>query len=398
MAGTEADAGANGKAGASGPLRGVRVIEFAGIGPAPFCGMMLADMGAEVILVERPSADATTQKPTLMDLGRFALTHRGKRSIALDMKKPEAVEAALRLIDTADVLIEGFRPGVMERLGLGPEVCLARNPKLVYGRMTGWGQSGPLAQSAGHDINYVALSGLLALGRKGAGAPPWVPPTIVGDMAGGAMFLAFGIVCGILEAQRSGCGQVVDAAITDGAAVLGTLIHGAAAGGLWAADNALQGDAPFYNVYRCADGRWISLGPLEPQFYRVLRDKLGLTDADWDVQYDAARWPALRERLATVFAGKSRDEWCKQLEGCDACFSPVLELDEAPAHPHNVARQAFVTLDGVSQPAPAPRFSRTPGGVNTPRPRCGADGERLLRDCDFDAAAVAALRNAGALG
>lgn len=398
MAGTDTNAGATGTAEASGPLCGVRVIEFAGIGPAPFCGMMLADMGAEVILVERPSAGAAAQKPTLMDLGRFTLTHRGKRSIALDMKNPEAIKAALRLIDTADVVIEGFRPGVMERLGLGPEVCLARNPRLVYGRMTGWGQSGPLAQSAGHDINYVALSGLLPLGRKGAGAPPWAPPTIVGDMAGGAMFLAFGVVCGILEAKRSGRGQVVDAAITDGAAVLGTLIHGAASAGLWAADNALQGDSPFYNVYRCADGRWISLGPIEPQFYRVLRDKLGLTDADWDAQYDAAGWPVLRERLAAVFAGKPRDEWCAQLEGCDACFSPVLELDEAPAHPHNIARESFVALDGVIQPAPAPRFSRTPGGVNTSRPRRGADGERLLRDCGFDAAAVAALRNAGALG
>lgn len=382
-----------------GPLAGLKVVEFAGIGPGPFCGMMLADMGAEVVLVERPHSGAGGEhKPTLLDLGRYSVTHRGKRSIALDIKQPAAVATALGLVASADALIEGFRPGVMERIGLGPEVCLARNPRLVYGRMTGWGQSGPLAQAAGHDINYVALSGLLALGGKGADGPPWVPPTIVGDMAGGAMFLAFGIACGLLEARRSGRGQVVDAAVTDGAALLGALIHGVAAAGLWAPGNLLQGDAHFYNVYRCADGGWVSLGPIEPQFYAVLRDKLGLADADWDAQYDPGRWPALRARLAAVFASKPRDEWCALLEGCDACFAPVLELDEAAAHPHNQARQAFVRIDGIDQPAPAPRFSRTPGVAAAPPPRRGADSEAVLRDWGFDAAAVAELRATGALG
>lgn len=382
----------------AGPLAGLRVVEFAGLGPGPFCGMLLADMGAEVILVERPQPGGAARKPTLLDLGRYTVTNRGKRSIALDIKRPEAVEAALRLLESADALIEGFRPGVMERIGLGPDVCLARNPRLVYGRMTGWGQDGPLAQSAGHDLNYVALTGLLALGRKGADGAPWVPPTIVGDMAGGAMFLALGIACGLIEARRSGVGQVVDAAITDGAALLGALIHGVDAAGLWAQDNVLQGDAHFYNVYRCADGRWVSLGPIEPQFYRVLRDKLGLADADWDAQYDSARWPALKARLDAVFAGRTRAEWCALLEGCDACFSPVLELDEAPTHAHNRARGSFVTIDGVTQPAPAPRFSRTPCAAEAPPPQRGADGDALLRGCGFDAAAVAALRAAGALG
>jgi alpha-methylacyl-CoA racemase len=381
----------------AGPLQGLRVIEFAGIGPGPFCGMMLADMGADVILVERPQACAASEhKPTFLDLGRFTVTHRGKRSIALDLKKPEAIEAALKLIESADALIEAFRPGVMERIGLGPDVCLARNRRLVYGRMTGWGQTGPLAQSAGHDLNYAALTGALALGRKGADGAPWLPPTVVGDMAGGAMFLAFGIVCGLMEARRSGSGQVVDAAITDGAAVLGALIHGVAAAGLWPRDNMMQGNAHFYNVYRCADERWISLGPIEPQFYRVLREKLGLADDEWDAQYDPARWPALRTRLEAIFATRTRDEWCALLEGCDACFAPVLELDEASTHPHNLARQAFVTIDGVTQPAPAPRFSRTPGSAGTP-PRNGADGEAVLNDFGFDEAAISALRAAGAL-
>jgi alpha-methylacyl-CoA racemase len=389
MAGTDM----TGEAKRSGPLAGLRVVEFAGIGPGPFCGMMLADMGAEVILVERPGPPA--QRPTLLDLGRYSITHRGKRSIALDLKKPAAVEAALRLIEAADALIEGFRPGVMERIGLGPEACLSRNPKLVYGRMTGWGQTGPLAQSAGHDINYAAVAGTLAIGRKGADGVPWVPPTIAGDMGGGAMFLAFGIVCGMLEARRSGKGQVVDAAIADGAATLGALISGVDAAGLWSG-NVLRGDAHFYNVYRCADGRWITLGPLEPQFYQVLREKLGLSDADWEAQYDAARWPALRARLADIFAGKTRDEWCALLEGCDACFAPVLELDEASAHPHNVARGTFVVVDGVTHPAPAPRFSRTPGAASA-SPQRGADGAAVLRECGFDEAAMDALRAAGAM-
>ncbi len=386
------------RCGGTGPLAGLHVVEFAGLGPAPFCGMMLADMGAEVVLVERPLPGAAAEhEPTMLDLGRYTVTHRGKRSIALDIKKPEAVAAVLHLIDSADALIEGFRPGVMERLGLGPEVCLGRNPRLVYGRMTGWGQEGTLAQAAGHDINYVALSGLLAMGSKGTGGIPWIPPTIVGDMGGGAMFLAFGLVCGLFEARRSGKGQVVDAAITDGAAMLGSLIHGVNAAGFWGSDNPLRGDAPFYNVFRCSDGRWISLGPLEPQFYRVLRDKLGLADAEWDAQYDSAPWPALRSRLEGIFSTRTRDEWCALLEGSDACFAPVLDLEEAPLHPHNQARGAFLSRDGVTQSAPAPRFSRTPG-VAGPMPTTrGADGEAVLRDWGFDEAALASLRAVGAL-
>lgn len=363
-----------------GPLAGMRVVEFAGIGPAPFCGMMLADMGAEVILVERPRAIDPSAKPTLLDLGRFTITHRGKRSLALDLKDPAAIDTVLALIDTADALIEGFRPGVMERLGLGPDVCLARNPKLVYGRMTGWGQTGPLAQSAGHDINYVALSGLLDLGRKGADGEPWVPPTIVGDMAGGAMFLVVGVLAALFEAQRSGAGQVVDAAITDGAAVLGALIHGANAAGLWQHNNVLGGEAHFYNVYRCADGQWLSLGPIEPPFYRALGELLGLDDADWQAQYDPARWPSLHARLEAVFATRTREDWCALFEGSDACVAPVLSLDEAPDHPHNRAREAFIEVDGISQPAPAPRFSRTPGAVGGAVPAPGADNEPLLRE------------------
>jgi alpha-methylacyl-CoA racemase len=363
-----------------GPLAGLRVVEFAGIGPAPFCGMMLADMGAEVILVERPRAIDPYAKPTLLDLGRFTVTHRGKRSLALDLKDPAAIDTALALIDTADALIEGFRPGVMERLGLGPEVCLARNPKLVYGRMTGWGQTGPLAQSAGHDINYVALSGLLDLGRKGPDGTPWVPPTVVGDMAGGAMFLVVGVLAALFEAQRSGAGQVVDAAITDGAAVLGALIHGANAAGLWQHNNVLSGEAHFYNVYRCADGKWLSLGSIEPPFYRALGEALGLNDADWQAQYDPARWPALHARLEAIFATRTREDWCALFEGSDACVAPVLSLDEAPDHPHNRAREAFIEVDGVSQPAPAPRFSRTPGSVGGAVQAPGADNEALLRE------------------
>ena len=371
------------------------MLEFAGIGPGPFCGMMLADMGADVILVERPAIVA--KRPTLLDLGKYTVTHRGKRSVTLDLKMPEALQAALRLVAGADALIEGFRPGVMERIGLGPEVCLERNPRLVYGRMTGWGQDGPLAQAAGHDINYLALTGLLALGKKGADGEPWVPPTVLGDMAGGAMFLAFGLVCGLLETSRSRAGQVVDAAITDGAALLGSLIHGVQAAGLWSR-NVLDGNSHFYNVFQCADGRWISLGAIEPQFYAVLKEKMRLDGPEWDSQYEAGNWPALREKLARIFAAGTLQEWCALLEGSDACVSPVMELDAAALHPHNVARGTFIMVDGIVQPAPAPRFSRTPGTIDAPPPVRGGDSDAVLREWGIGEEELHHLRQIGALG
>lgn len=313
-------------------------MEFTGIGPAPFCGMMLADMGAEVVRVARPGEKAD----------RFNVMHRGRSAVAIDLKSADGVEQALKLIDHADALIEGFRPGVMERLGLGPEVCAARNPRLVFGRMTGWGQSGPLAQTAGHDINYIALTGALhAIGRATENPPP--PLNLIGDFGGGGMMLAFGIVCGILEARQSGRGQVVDAAMTDGAALLMAMTYGMEAAGSWTnrrEDNWLDGGSHFYDTYKCADGKWVAVGAIEPQFYALLLEKLGLQVADAK---------ALRE----VFLTKTRDEWCAIFEGSDACVAPVLDLDEAPKHPHNVARGTFIEIDGVMQPAPAPRFSRT---------------------------------------
>lgn len=365
-----------------GPLTGLRVVEFAGIGPGPMAGMMLADMGADVVLIERPSADSHPAAPTLLNLGRHAVTNRGKRSIVLDLKQPDAVATALALIARADALIEGFRPGVMERLGLGPAACHARNPKLVYGRMTGWGQSGPLAHAAGHDLNYVALAGGLDLGRHGGTGRPWIPPTLVGDMGGGAMLLAFGLVCGVLEARNSGRGQIVDAAISDGAALLASLICGAKAAGVWsgAGGNLLDGSAPFYDVYRCADDCWIAFAALEPQFHAQLIARLGLDSEDPASQHDVQHWPDLRARIAERIAQKTRAQWCELFEGTDACFAPVLDLDEAPRHAHNRARGSFVEIDGIVQPAPAPRFDRTPGRVGAPPPRPGEHTADILRD------------------
>ncbi len=365
-----------------GPLHGMRVVEFAGIGPGPMAGMMLADMGADVVLIERPRI--APARPTLLEPGRYALTHRGKRSIALDLKQADAVATATELIARAEVLIEGFRPGVMERLGLGPEPCLARNPRLVYGRMTGWGQCGPLAQAAGHDINYAALAGALDLGRHGGDGPPWLPPTLVGDMGGGAMMLAFGLVCGVLEARRSGQGQVVDAAISDGAALLGTLLCGVRAADRQAA-RVLDGSAPFYNVYRCADGAWISFGALEPQFYAQMLAGLGLHDVDPAAQMDGAAWPALRDRIGAIVAQRSSADWCAVFEGCDACFAPVLDVDAVPAHAHHLARASFVEIDGVTQPAPAPRLARTPGAIRRGPPAPGGDARSVLRDWGVEA-------------
>jgi len=384
-----------------GPLRGLRIVEFAGIGPGPFCGMVLADLGADVLVIDRKVPNANTRDVSFFNFGRFALHNRGKRAVALDLKRPAGVDAALRLIAAADALIEGFRPGVMERNGLGPDVCLARNPRLAYGRMTGWGPTGPLAGAAGHDINYLALSGALALGAP-PGGQPWAPPTLVGDMGGGGLVLALGIVSAILEARTSGKGQVVDAAITDGSALLTTIFHAFKAAGIWKGPghvHVLDSSAPFYDSFRCADGKWISIGALEPQFYALLVEKLGVADDPvFAKQWNDDEWPAMKARLAALVATRTRDEWCRLLEGTDACFAPVLDPVEAASHPHNRARGTFIDVGGVMQPAPAPRFSRTPGEVRGPPPQPGTSEVAALADWGFNADDIDALRKSGALG
>ena len=361
----------------SGPLTGVRVIELAGIGPGPFAGALLSDMGAEVVRVERTDAVARGSGNT------DKVNGRGRRSIGVDLKHPRGVECVLRLVEHADALTEGFRPGVAERLGLGPDVCLARNPRLVYGRMTGWGQEGPLAKVAGHDINYIALAGALAhFGR--VGQKPTPPINLIGDYGGGGMVLAFGVVCGILEARTSGQGQVVDAAMVDGATALMGAIWGVRAAGAWSDErgtNLLDTGAPFYEVYETSDGKYVSIGSIEPQFYAELIDRLGLAGEDLPAQMDRSGWPQMRERFTDVFPSKTRDEWCALLEGTDVCFAPVLTMGEAAEHPHIKARATVIEHDGIQQPAPAPRFSRTPGAVagpaafqgSTPR-RCSPSG------------------------
>lgn len=379
-----------------GPLAGVRVLEFAGIGPAPFAAMVLSDLGAEVVRVDRKGS--TGLLSGLLPPDKDVL-NRGRRQLALDLKHPEGVATALELVASADILIEGFRPGVMERLGLGPEPCLSRNPRLVYGRMTGWGQDGPLSRAAGHDINYVAVGGALgAIGERG-GAP--VPPlNLVGDFGGGGMLLAMGVLAALVAARSSGQGQVVDAAMTDGTALLLSLTYALKAAGFWPGErgtNLLDGGAPYYGTYRCADGRWIAVGPLEPAFYAQLLARIGATDGTFE-QGDRPGWPAQRQRLAAVFATRSRDEWCALAEGSDACLSPVLELDEAPLHPHNRARGTFVTVEGVVQPAPAPRFSRTPAAVQGPPAPAGAHSEEVLRRHGLTEERIAALRQQGVIG
>jgi len=377
----------------TGPLSGVRVVEMVGIGPCPFAAMMLADMGAEVIRIDRKGVPGEDNPYPVLGT-RHDVMARGRRSLALDLKKAAGRQAALRLIGQADAVIEGFRPGVMERLGLGPELCLERNQKLVYGRVTGWGQTGPLAQAAGHDINYVALSGMLhAMGR--ADAPPSPPLNLVGDFGGGGMMLAFGVVCAVLAARQSGQGQVVDAAMTDGAALLGSMMYGLRASNSWRDTreaNLLDGGAPFYDTYACADGKFIALGAIEPQFFAKLLSLAGIVDSGFTGRWNKADWPGLKERFAALFATRTREEWCRLLEGSDVCFAPVLDMGEAPRHPHNAARRTFIDIDGVTQPAPAPRFSRTaPATPMAPSPP-GQDSEAILADWGFTAESIEALK------
>ena len=352
-----------------GPLAGVKVIEFAGIGPGPFCGMLLADMGAEVTLLERGGGTFASQ---LFGGGRKAVANRGKKSLCINLKHPDSKALVERLIADADVLIEGYRPGVMERLGFGPEACHALNPRLVYGRMTGWGQTGPLAQRAGHDANYAAISGALDTGRRSGGAP-WAPPTLVGDMGGGGLMLAWGIACALFEAQRSGKGQVIDAAMCEGASLLAHGLFNLHALGAWNGECVLDSSAPYYDVYPCADGEWISVCPLEPQFYAAFIERLGLSgDPDFcGGQFDSSHWPAMKERLAALFLSRERAHWVALFDDTDDCVWPVLSMGDAPLHPHNQARQSFIDIGGIVQPAPAPRLSRTPGAVHSEPPLLG---------------------------
>ncbi len=379
-----------------GPLTGRKIVELAGIGPGPFCAMLLADMGADVVRVDR-TADGNLGLPKTM---KFDLMNRSRRSIAVDLKKREGVETVLRLIDTADALIEGFRPGVTERLGVGPDVCLKRNPRLVYGRMTGWGQEGPVAHAAGHDWNYIAITGALHPIGRHKHEPPVPPLNLVGDFGGGALYLALGIVAGMLEAEKSGKGQVVDAAIVDGAASLMTLFYGMHASGMWIderVENILDTAAPFGEIYETKDGKHVSVLAIEPKFYAELIERMGIAGEGLPHQYDRGQWPAMKTRFAEVFKTKTRDEWCKILEGTDACFGPVMSITEAPKHRHNVARGTFVEVDGVVQPAPAPRFSRTPGAIQRPPAAPGENTDEVLRDWGFSAGDIAALRQAGAV-
>ena len=361
----------------SGPLSGVTVVEMAAIGPCPFAAMLLADMGATVIRIDRPPRP----RRAIDDyIGNDGFVDRGRQSVALDLKQPRGVEIALDIIAGAEILIEGFRPGVMERLGLGPESCHRRNPALVYGRMTGWGQSGPLAQSAGHDLNYIALTGALwTMGS--ADRPPPPPLNLVGDYGGGALYLAMGVLAALHEAGGTGQGQVVDAAMVDGAASMMTVMYSMKARGAWRdrrEANINDGGAHFYATYECADGKYLAVGAIEPQFYRELLDRCGLGEAGLEAQWDESQWPVHRARMADLFRTRTRDEWCRILEGTEACAAPVLDMDEAPVHPHLVARGTFVEREGVIQPAPAPRFER-PAAQVPPAPRIGENTGQILR-------------------
>ncbi len=375
-----------------GPLAGLKVVEVASIGPGPFAVMMLADLGADVIRLERAAGGS------FIGAGTWNLTNRGRPSVGVDLKQPAAVELALELTASADVLIEGFRPGVMERLGLGPEAVHAQNPRLVYGRMTGYGQDGPLAMRAGHDINYISIAGALG-GMARAGERPLFPMNLLGDFGGGGMLLAFGVLAAVFEAQRSGQGQVVDAAMVEGTAVLSTLIHGMRNGGMWhdaPGTNILDSGAHWYEVYETADGKFFSVGALEPQFYARLLELLELDPAEYP-QFEPARWPELKEKFAALFATRTRDEWSALLEGEETCATPVLGLGEAATHAHNKARGVFVEHEGVLQPAPAPRFSRTPARLTTPPRDTGADTDTALAAWGITDARIASLRDAGAV-
>jgi alpha-methylacyl-CoA racemase len=378
-----------------GPLSGIKVVEITGIGPGPFCGMMLADMGAEVLRVDRAQS-VGSEDPARPSLDLLA---RGRRSVGVDLKHPQGVETVLRLVERADVLFEGFRPGVMERLGLGPEVCLARNPRIVYGRMTGFGQEGPLAQAAGHDINYIALAGALEhMGRRGEA--PYPPLNLVGDFGGGGMLLAYGIVCALVERQSSGKGQVVDAAMVDGAAVLMTIFHGAMLSGWWRLErgtNLLDTGAHFYDVYETKDGRYVSIGSIEPQFYAELVERLGLSAEELPGQLDRSQWPAMKERFRALFKTRTRDEWTAILEGTDVCFAPVLSMREARDHPHNRARGTFVEVAGAPQPGPAPRFGRSRTRIERPPPHPGQHTDAALAEWGFAADEIRRLREAKAI-
>jgi alpha-methylacyl-CoA racemase len=376
---------------ANGPLSGVKVLEVAGIGPGPFCGMMLADMGAELIRIDRADRvrGGDPGKPPADVLAR------GRRSIGVDLKQAEGVDVVLRMIDQADVIIEGFRPGVMERLGLGPDVCLARNPRLIYGRMTGWGQEGPMAQAAGHDINYIALAGALEpIGRKGEKPTP--PLNLVGDFGGGGMLLAFGVASALVERASSGKGQIVDAAMVDGAATLMGMFHSMAAIGAWNEErgtNLLDTGAHFYDTFETSDGKYISLGSIEPQFYAELIEKLELTNEELPAQMDKSGWPGLKERFEGIFKTKTRDEWCELMEGSDVCFAPVLAMSEAADHPHIKHRKTFVKANGMVQPAPSPRFSRTVPELGLPAAHAGQHTDDVLESFGFGAAEISSLRD-----
>lgn len=378
----------------TGPLTGMKMVEIAGIGPGPFCAMMLADLGADIVRIDRADKvyPIDPSKPSL------DILNRGRRSLGVNLKDPAGVETVLEIIAASDALIEGFRPGVMERLGLGPDVCLARNPRLIYGRMTGWGQDGPLAKVAGHDINYMSITGALAaIGR--AGQPPTPPLNLVADFGGGGMVLALGIAAALVERGSSGQGQVVDAAMVDGVSVMMSIFHGMVAMGVWdeqRGTNMLDSGAHWYDAYETADGEYVSVGPVEPQFYAELLSRMGLDAAEYP-HFDRAKWPELKVKFTEVFKTKTRAEWCELLEGSDACFAPVLKMSEAPQHPHNVARGTFVEVEGVVQAAPAPRFSRTPAVIDSPPPHAGQQTDEVLTDFGFDAKRIATLRASGAV-
>ena len=374
-----------------GPLKGLKIIEMAGIGPGPFCGMVLADLGAEIIRVDRASAIGTGSKQDA--------ANRGKRSIAIDLKSEEGVEVVLKLVETADAIFEGFRPGVMERLGLGPDVCSKRNERIVFGRMTGWGQEGPLANAAGHDINYISLTGALAaIGRPGS--PPVPPLNLIGDFGGGGMLLALGLVAALLESKESKKGQVVDAAMTDGSALLMTMIYTMQSSGMWKTSmgsNLLDGGSHFYDTYECKDGKFISIGSIEPQFYALLCQIADLDEEVFGKQMSRDSWPEQKEEITKIFLNKSRDEWCDLMEGTDVCFAPVLDMSEAPKHPHNIERKTFIDLEGVTQPAPAPRFSRTEPEVVSSPSIVGEHTNEVLSSIGLSDEDISSLKTSGAV-